>query len=934
MAHRAGELRSICFGEFLFDPQCLDLRRGGHRIRLREQPLRILALLIARRDAIVTREELHRSLWPADTQLDCDHSLNNAINQLREALEDSAANPKFIETIPRRGYRFIAKIEQSVIVAVEARISHPDENALPAVTPKPAERFAVPAKFFGLRLLWALTAGALVVALLSATVIYNAAYSLKNRKSVVVLGFTNLSGNPADAWLSAGLTNWLATDLTGDGNLRAISREDVARFLAEHDVKSLDGIGSDLTMTMGRDLGSDLVITGSYSSTGTDARSRVRVDVEVLDSRSGRRLFSATADGSRAEIFDLAASAGAQLRAHLRLAPMPAAGLSSMRSLLPTNPDAARFYSEGMDDIERFDPVGARMLLQRAIALEPEHALSHSALSTADTMLGLSADAKNEAEKGVHLEDGLGTEQRLLIEGQYYEANYEWDKAIDAYSRLYHLFPDRVENGVRLVRTQTSAGKPLQALDTIAQLRQLPLSSADLAGVDLAEAEAASAVSDFRRQKEAAERAAALAQESGAILLLARVEEQQGEALRALGNFSDAISVWKDAETRYVAVGDSSAVARLTIDEGRVRRQQGDPQAADAAFSNAASLAREIGDDATLGRALIALAQLRMFSVNSIEGNRLSNQALKIFRAIGNKQEEAYALSIMGDIAADNHEQAIKLYRQSLELSRAVNDRSRIAGRLMDLGIQATVQGKLLDAADYLQDSLAIYHDIGERNREALLLNLLSVVRTWQGRLEEAEKLSSQSVAMLSAIGDAVPLAQSRQNLAIVQMLQGRLAEAESSFDLAMDEHRRANNTGGAAIAAGQLAEVLLLEGNLPACQTALAEYSQQLHTNPSWHGEHIAQALIVAARLYAAEGHATQARSEALRALNEASRSDEGSMMMKARLALGEIDLQNGQAALGHRDLKTLARDADSTGFGLIESKARQALSSQTQER
>ncbi len=164
-----------------------------------------------------------------------------------------------------------------------------------------------------------------------------------------------------------------------------------------------------------------------------------------------------------------------------------------------------------------------------------------------------------------------------------------------------------------------------------------------------------------------------------------------------------------------------------------------------------------------------------MFSMGAVEGNRLCDEALKIFQNTGNKKEEAYALSVIADIASDGDRQrAIELYQQSLTLSREVNDRSRIAGRLMDLGIQERVQGNLTLADNYTQESLSIYHDIGERDREALVLSLLSMIRTQQGRLDEADRLSGKAVEILSAIQETVPLAQSRQNLATVRNGRGK----------------------------------------------------------------------------------------------------------------------------------------------------------------
>jgi tetratricopeptide (TPR) repeat protein len=367
------------------------------------------------------------------------------------------------------------------------------------------------------------------------------------------------------------------------------------------------------------------------------------------------------------------------------------------------------------------------------------------------------------------------------------------------------------------------------------------------------------------------------------------------------------------------------------IDEGHLQWQQGDPQGADAIYSSAASISKEIGDDTNLGRSLIALAQIRMFYVGLDEGNRLCDQALKIFRTIGNKKEEAYALSIVGDIASpSNHQRAIELYQQSLALSREVNDRSLTAGRLMDLGIQERVRGNLAAADKYTQESLAIYHDIGERNREALLLNLLSVIRTAQGKLEEADRLSGQAIEILSAIQETLPLAQSRQNLATVKMQEGKLTEAESILNVAITEHQRAGNPGGVALASVQLAEVLVLERKLPESKAALQQFEDALRKNQNWRGEHITQSLIVRAKIDAAEGRTKRAQNEAFQAVQQALNSDQGCMLMEARLALGQIELQAGEVALGNRHLEMLVGEADSKGFGLISGEAQRTLASQ----
>src|SRR6516164_9998572 len=114
MSTSAKARRAICFGDFEFDRGGGELSRQGTRLRLQEQPLQVLQMLIRRPGEIVAREELRQQIWPSDTFVDFDHGINNAIKRLREALGDMADTPRYIETLPRRGYRFIGKIEQEI----------------------------------------------------------------------------------------------------------------------------------------------------------------------------------------------------------------------------------------------------------------------------------------------------------------------------------------------------------------------------------------------------------------------------------------------------------------------------------------------------------------------------------------------------------------------------------------------------------------------------------------------------------------------------------------------------------------------------------------------------------------------------------------------------------------------------------------------------
>jgi len=135
--------------------------------------------------------------------------------------------------------------------------------------------------------------------------------------------------------------------------------------------------------------------------------------------------------------------------------------------MLTSNPEAARFYSEGLTKLRSFDSLTARDLLQKAIAVDPNFSLAHSALASAWSGLGYDAKAKEEGKKAFDLSSNLGPEERLWVEGQDRETDKEWDKAVEVYRALFHSFPDNIDYGLRLANAQNSADKPKDALSTV-----------------------------------------------------------------------------------------------------------------------------------------------------------------------------------------------------------------------------------------------------------------------------------------------------------------------------------------------------------------------------------------------------------------------------------------------------------------------------------
>ncbi len=233
--------RTASFGPYALDLRSGELRKFGTKVKMGEQPFQILLILLERPGEMVTREELRARLWADDTFVDFDHGLNSAVQRLRDCLSDSAGKPRWIETLPRRGYRFIGQVEwadEGLSAEVlpqpgNGRKQKLDDRAISSAALKPSENLG---KRRALRSRFVWLVAALLVLLLTATLIARHIQHTRSAnqamlvKSLAVLPLENLSGDPAQEYFADGMTDELITALAKNHSLRIVSRTSAMQF--------------------------------------------------------------------------------------------------------------------------------------------------------------------------------------------------------------------------------------------------------------------------------------------------------------------------------------------------------------------------------------------------------------------------------------------------------------------------------------------------------------------------------------------------------------------------------------------------------------------------------------------------------------------------------------------------------------------------------
>jgi tetratricopeptide (TPR) repeat protein/predicted Ser/Thr protein kinase len=758
---------------------------------------------------------------------------------------------------------------------------------------------------------------------------------IKVRRSVAVLGFKNLAGRPDAAWLSTALSEMFATELGAGEELRVISGESVARTKTDLSLPDSESFAQDTLVKIRKNLGSDVVVIGSYIDLGKESGGQMRLDLRVQDTVAGEALPAVSVSGTEKELFALVSKAGATLRKELGVGPLSASEASAVQGSLPGNPGAAQLYSEGLIKLRLFDALAARDLLDKAVASEPQYAPAYSALADAWSLLGYTVKAQEEAKRAFELSGDFPREQRLLIEGRYRELSHEWDKAVEVYRTLFGSFPDNLDYGLRLAGVETSASQVNEALKTLDALRRLPSPARDDPRIDLEEDRAAESLGDHQRQQAAAVRAADKARAQGAKLLVATALDDEAWALLSLGELKQAAAAAKQSKEIYEAAGDEFGASHALGDGATVLFTQGDVAGAMGVYQESLRIARRIGNKHGEAAWLHQLANCSYRQGNLDEAKKLYEQAAQGWREVGDKRYSAATMANIANVLQDEGDLAgaAGMFRQSLALSHEIGDKHAVGNAMDNLGNVLAEQGDLAGAERAYQDARELYSETGDKSGAAYVISGLGEVFKKEGDLTKARRQQTEALSLRRAMGEQVTVAESLTALAGISIEEGHPADAQGPLRDALEILRQQQLRDDELDAHVVLARALLSLGRRAEAEKEI-DLATHLAAKSQNHAAHLAVS-IEAARIRAASGRPSDL-ADAAKTLNivlaEATKCGFAGYQFEARLSLGEMELKSGQAAAGRARLQALEKDATATRCLLIARKAAAALGQKPQ--
>lgn len=475
------------FGLFELNLHTGELSKTGRRLRLQEQPFRLLRLLLEQHGQAVTRERLRNALWPADTFVDFDHGLNTAVAKLRQVLGDSAENPRFIETMSRYGYRFIAPVEFSnCIVTAPGLTAQSPVGYDTSLVPGPEANACQSGTLVEIRpgaqiprlVRWRLAAIVVSLLLVALTVVLSSSHrvlapSTQPIHSLVVLPFETLSANTDQEYFADGMNAELIAELAKIPSLRVISRTSAMRY--KRTTKSLKQIARELSV--------DALVEGEVLQSGH----KVRITAKLIEADTDSNIWAETFERDLRDVLELQGELVQSIAGTIK-ANITQAQRAGFSHYWRVDPQAYDCYLRGRFFWNKRTEPGLKKSVeyfQRAIEKDPTYALAYSGLADSYNVLGgrgfvpskeAYLKAKTAANDALKLDNNLG-EAHTVLADVLYELDWNWAAANTEFERAIQLSPGYATAHQRYSLFLMKLGRTEQSLSEIYRARALdPLS--------------------------------------------------------------------------------------------------------------------------------------------------------------------------------------------------------------------------------------------------------------------------------------------------------------------------------------------------------------------------------------------------------------------------------------------------------------------------
>ena len=788
--HSAREQAVYRFAECELDPRERRLLVHGQPVTLTPKVFDTLVLLVERAGHVVSKDELMAALWPRGFVHES--NLTKHIWLIRRALGDGEDESRYIETVPKLGYRFVAPV-QSIAANDGAHGSHaaiaepalPNQPQTEPVGPPPQEARPTAAlerhdehdtvNWKRPLSLFAISAVLVVAVAAGAWFAWRGSHQNKQATAapdpgaVAIVDFNNLSGNAKDAWLGPALEQMLATEVAANGRLHAIPEELVRPARADLPAPAAGGYAPASLGTLQHRLGAHYVLSGAYLVSGNPDAPQLRIDLTVQDAQSGASFAVLTRESAISDLPNLVAKVGGDLRSRFGERSDPAT-LKEIASAQPASAEVARHLGFALQALDQYDAARARDELLQAIAQSPAYAPAYLYLARAWSMLGYRAKAIAAAKQAAQYADGLPREEQLRIRAQQALLAGDATQSVSLHEELVSLRPRNPEYRLQWISALITAAKYDRAQGALADARKMPELQGDprveLAAVTLeySRGNQASALSHARL---ALQQATA----RGGAGLIAEAELQVGILL---GNDAQAEATLRRAAADLHRIGNPHGEANSWQNVGNLQSARNQVAAARESYQRAMTIYQGIGDLAGEAAIYENLSDM-LWQAGDRDGTETAlRQALAIARETGDKEQQAWTLTGLATVMSDDaaSDEAAAMYREAIALDRDSGAVSHLAFALSTYADLLRMRGRLDEAGDTCRQAQAVEQQMDESSRNVAADFECAQVALDHGQTDGAE--GAFKAIEVSAVAAGNTFYSANSQLVLGQIAMGR----------------------------------------------------------------------------------------------------------------------------------------------------------------